>query len=375
MDIMKTKRGKMTAGIQCAAVAAIAAIGLAAPAHAATMTKPKPVKISSKKVTIAFLLPENSSPRYEQADRPWFIKMAHAADPNAKLIVSNANSSPDTEFNQAQSAISNGADVLVVDPVDGKAGASIVNFAARNHIKVISYDRLIQNSKPDYYVSFDNVQVGKLQGQYIADHIKQGGSIMMINGAPTDPNAFDFRKGAMSVLGPLFKSGKLKLAYTVMTPDWNPQNAFEESQQALTRLHNKVDGVVAANDGMASGAIRALQGVGLAGKVPVTGQDATNGGLTYILDGLQSMTVFKYVPQEAAAAAQLAVAVATGSNPPNGLVSSKTYNGLIKVPSVLLTPVVVTQKNIASTVISSGYTKWSDICVGAAKQAEACQGH
>lgn len=366
---------KMKTCLQGAAIAAAAAIGLAMPAHAATISKPKPVKISGKKVTIAFLLPENSSPRYEQVDRPWFIKMAHAADPNAKLIVTNANSSPDTEFNQAQSAISNGADVLVVDPVDGKAGAAIVNFAARNHVKVISYDRLIQNSKPDYYVSFDNVQVGKLQGQYIAAHTKPGGSVMMINGAPTDPNAFDFRKGAMSVLGPMFKSGKLKLAYTVMTPDWSPQNAFEESQQALTRLHNNVNGVLAANDGMASGAIRALQGVGLAGKVPVTGQDATNGGLTYILEGLQSMTVFKFVPQEAAAAAQLAVAVATNSKPPSGLVNSKTYNGMIKVPSVLLTPVVVTKKNIADTVISSGYTKWSDICVGAAANAGQCKSH
>ena len=356
--------------------AALALAGFAAPqAQAQTISKPKPVKISNKKVTIAFLLPENSSPRYEQVDRPWFIKMAKAADPNAKLIVSNANSSPDTEFNQAQSAVSNGANVLVVDPVDGKAGASIVNFAARNHIKVISYDRLIQNSKPDYYVSFDNEQVGKLQGQYIADHTKKGGSIMMINGAPTDPNAFDFRKGAMDVLGPDFKSGKFKLAYTVMTPDWSPQNAFEESQQALTRLHNKVNGVVAANDGMASGAIRAMQAVGLAGKVPVTGQDATNGGLTYIVEGLQSMTVFKFVPQEAAAAAQLAVAVATKSNPPPGLITSKTYNGMVKVPSVLLTPVVVTQKNLGSTVINSGYTKWSDICVGAAANKGACKGH
>jgi D-xylose transport system substrate-binding protein len=362
------------AALPFAAALALAGLGMPA-AHAQTVTQPKPVKISSKKVTIAFLLPENSSPRYEQADRPWFIKMAKAADPNAKLIVTNANSSPDTEFNQAQSAISNGADVLVVDPVDGKAGAAIVNFAARNHVKVISYDRLIQNSKPDYYVSFDNTQVGKLQGQYIADHTRKGGSIMMINGAPTDPNAFDFRKGALSVLQPMFKSGKFKLAYSVMTPDWSPQNAFEESQQALTRLHNKVDGVVAANDGMASGAIRALQAVGMAGKVPVTGQDATNGGLTYILEGLQSMTVFKFVPQEAAAAAELAIAVASKTNPPSGLLNSKSYNGMMKVPSVLLTPVVVTKKNLANTVISSGYTKWSDICVGGAASAAECKNH
>ncbi|MGC9268759.1 sugar ABC transporter substrate-binding protein [Acidiphilium sp.] len=351
---------------------ATAAFGVQA-AHAQAISQPKPIKISTKKTTIAFLLPENSSPRYEQVDRPWFIKMAKAADPNAKLIVSNANSSPDTQLNQAESAISNGADVLVVDPVDGKAGAAIVNYAGRNHVKVISYDRLIQDSKPDYYVSFDNVKVGQLQGHYIAAHTKPGGQVMMINGAPTDPNAFDFRRGAMEVLGPLFKSGKLHLAYTVMTPDWSPQNAFEESQQALTRLHNKVNAVLAANDGTASGAIRALQAVGLAGKVPVTGQDATNGGLTFILEGLQSMTVFKYVPDEAGAAAQLAVAVATHSKVPAGLINGKTNNKMINVPSVLLTPVVVTKANLAGTVIKSGYTTWKAICVGPAADGKICK--
>ncbi|MCF3945247.1 sugar ABC transporter substrate-binding protein [Acidiphilium sp. AL] len=360
--------------ILAASALAAAAFGVQT-AHAQAIAQPKPVRISTKKTTIAFLLPENSSPRYEQVDRPWFIKMAKAADPNAKLIVSNANSSPDTQLNQAQSAISNGADVLVVDPVDGKAGAAIVNYAARNHIKVISYDRLIQDSKPDYYVSFDNVKVGELQGQYIAAHTKAGGHVMMINGAPTDPNAFDFRRGAMNVLGPLFKSGKLHLAYTVMTPDWSAQNAFTESQQALTRLHNKVNAVLAANDTTGAGAIRALQAVGLAGKVPVTGQDATNGGLTYILEGLQSMTVFKYVPDEAAAAAQLAVAVATHTKPPAGLLNGKTNNKMIDVPSVLLTPVVVTKKNLAATVIKSGYTTWKAICVGPAADGAICKTH
>ena len=359
--------------IIAASALAVGAFGLTA-AHAQSVTQPSVHQISSKKTTIAFLLPENSSPRYEQVDRPWFIKMAHAADPNAKLIVSNANSSPDTQLNQAESAISNGADVLVVDPVDGKAGAAIVNYAARNHVKVISYDRLIQDSKPDYYVSFDNTKVGELQGEYIAKHTKPGGSVMMINGAPTDPNAFDFRKGAMNVLGPLFKSGKLHLAYSVMTPDWSPQNAFEESQQALTRLHNKVNAVLAANDGTASGVIRALQAVGLAGKVPVTGQDATNGGLTYILEGQQSMTVFKYVPQEAAVAAQLAVSIGATGAAPTGLINAHVDNGKIKVPSVLLTPVVVTAANIGSTVIKTGYTKLSDICVGGAADTALCKG-
>ncbi len=345
----------------------------AAPVVAQTVTPPHVDQLSTKKITVAFLLPENSSTRYEQMDRPEFVKMATAADPNVKLIVTNANSNPDTQLNQAQSAITNGADVLVVDPVDGKAGASIVAFAMRSHVPVVSYDRLIQDAKLAGYVSFDNKKVGELQGQYLAEHVKPGGTIIMIGGAPTDPNAFDFRDGAMSVLNPLVQQGKFKIGYSVMTPDWSPENAFQETQQALTRLGNKVDGVLAANDGTASGVIRALQAVGLAGKVPVTGQDATNGGLTYILAGLQSMTVFKYVPQEAAAAAEFAVSLAADGKPPAGLVNAKVNNGKYEIPAVLLTPIVVTADNMNDTIVKSGYASLSAICVGDAARASLCQ--
>lgn len=360
---------------QGVAAMSLALATVASPAMAQSLSAPDVQQVSTKSITIAFLLPENSSPRYEQMDRPEFTKMVKALDPNATLIITNANSNPSTQLNQAQSAITNGAQVLVVDPVDGKAGAGIVAYANRNHVPVLSYDRLIQDSKPAGYVSFDNTKVGELQGQYMADHVVPGGSIIMINGAPTDPNAFDFRAGAMSVLAPLVKAGKIKISYTVMTPDWSPENAFQETQQALTRLNNRVDGVLAANDGTASGAIRALQGVGLAGKVPVTGQDATNGGLTYILEGLQSMTVFKYVPDEAAAAAQFAVNLAIDGTPPAGLVNAHVDNGMIKVPSVLLTPIVVTAQNMADTVVKSGYATLGSICVGEATKAPLCQAH
>jgi D-xylose transport system substrate-binding protein len=262
--------------------------------------------------------------------------------------------------------------VLVVDPVDGKAGAAVVNYAARNGVPVISYDRLIQDSAVTAYISFDNYKVGVLQGQYIADHTKPGGTVIVIGGAPTDPNAFDFRNGALSVLDPLVKSGALNIAYNVMTPEWSPENAFQETQQALTKLNNNVDAVLAANDGTASGAVRALQAVGLAGKVPVTGQDATDGGLTYILEGQQSMTVFKYVPQEAAVAAELAVSIGATGAAPAGLVNAQVDNGKVKVPSVLLTPIVVTADNIADTVIKSGYTTLSAICVGGAASSPVC---
>jgi D-xylose transport system substrate-binding protein len=357
----------------CLLLSTALSLGVASHAMAQTISVPTVTQISNKPVTIAFLLPENSSPRYEQVDRPEFIKFVAIADPAAHVIVTNANSSPDTELNQAQSAITNGANVLVVDPVDGNAGGAIVAYATRNNVPVISYDRLIQNSAPAGYISFDNKKVGELQGQYIADHTKPSGTIIVIGGAPTDPNAFDFRSGALSVINPLVAAGKFKIGYNVMTPEWSPENAFQETQQALTQLNNNVDAVLSANDGVASGAVRALQAVGLAGKVPVTGQDATNGGLTYILEGQQSMTVFKYVPQEAAVAAEFAVAEAVNGTPPANLVNAHVNNGKTDVPSVLLTPVVVTAANIDNTVIKSGYTTLSAICVGEAASAPACK--
>jgi D-xylose transport system substrate-binding protein len=312
--------------------------------------------------TIALLLPDTtSSARYETQDKPDFEAGVKKLDPSATVLYENAQGSSTTQQQQAESAITNGAKVLVIDPVDSKAAATIVNSATSQGVKVISYDRMITNAPIDYYVSFNNEKVGELQGQYIADHTKKGGTIVMIDGAATDNNALQFKAGAHKILDPLFKNGTFKLGYESMTPNWDPANGLREMEQALTKLNNHVDGVLSANDGLAGSVIQALHAQGLDGKIPVTGQDATNAGLHRIMLGTQSMTVYKAVPKEAEAAAELAVDLLKGQQPPSSLVTGTVTDGSNTVPAVLLKPIVVTKDNIQSTVIKDGFTTMAKI--------------
>jgi D-xylose transport system substrate-binding protein len=313
-------------------------------------------------VHIALLLPETAtSARYETQDKPDFTDTVKQLAPNVTVDYSNAQGDSSTQQQQAEAAITNGAKVLVLDPVDSAAAAAIVTSADNAGVKVISYDRLISNANVDYYISFDNEKVGELQGQYIADHTPKGGTVVMIDGAQTDNNALLFKQGAHKVLDPLFANGTLKKGYESFTPDWKPDNGLREMEQALTTLNNKVDGVLVANDGLAGAVIQALAAQGMAGKIPVTGQDATDAGLNAIINGKQSMTVYKTVKEEATDAAKLAVALATGKSPDAGLVNGSVNNKMKDVPSVLLTPVVVTKDNIQDTVIKDGYTTMDKI--------------
>ena len=200
---------------------------------------------------------------------------------------------------------------------------------------------------------------------------KTNPSIVMINGSPTDNNATLFKQGAHSVFDPLVSAGKLTIAKEYDTPDWSPDQAQNEMQQALTALGNKVDGVYAANDGTGGGAIAAMKAAGLNPLPPVTGQDAELAAIQRILVGEQYMTVYKAIKPEAEAAATLAYDLLTGTTVPSDMVNGKTNNGNIDVPSVLLTPVAVTKDNIKTTVIADGFWKVSDICT--ADYAQACK--
>ncbi len=319
---------------------------------------------SAKKSTtekVGLLLPDTtSSARWEGQDKPDFIASLKKLAPNAQVDYQNAQGDATTQQKQAQAEITNGVKVLVVCPVDAKAAATIVTQAHRAGVKVVSYDRMI-NAPADYYVSFNNEKVGELQGQYIADHTKKGGTVVMIDGAQTDPNALDFAKGAHAILDPLFKNGTLKKGYETYTPNWDPANGLREMQQALTKLNNHVDGVLSANDGLAGAIIQALSAQKLAGQVPVTGQDATDAGLHDIMQGTQGMSVYKAVPKEADAAAQITADLLQGKTPSSDLVNNSTTVGSATVPAVLLTPVVVTKDNIQDTVIKDGYTTMDKI--------------
>jgi D-xylose transport system substrate-binding protein len=297
--------------------------------------------------------------------------------PNAQIIYSNANQDANLQLSQAEAALTNGAQVLVLDPVDSAAAAAIANKAKAQGVPVIAYDRLILNSTGvDYYISFDNVEVGKLQAQSLMKKLDSMGlskpTIVMINGSPTDNNAKLFKQGAHSVFDPLVQQGKLVIAKEYDTPDWSPDQAQNEMQQALTALGNKVDGVYCANDGTASGAIAAMKAAGLNPIPPVTGQDAELAGIQRILVGQQYMTVYKAIKPEAEAAAELAYDLLTKKPVPASMTNGKTTpNGSMDVPSVLLTPVAVTKDNIKDTVVKDGFWKVSQICTS--QYQSACQ--
>ena len=228
--------------------------------------------------SIALLLPESKTARYESQDRPNFEKKVKAICSDCPIIYSNADQDASKQQQQAEAAITKGAKVLVLDPVDAASAGAIVSRAKQSKIPVVSYDRLITDADIDYYISFDNEKVGKLQGDSLVKKLKddgKSGSIVMINGAPTDNNAKLFKQGAHSVID----GSGLKVAKEYDTPDWSPDKAQTEMEQAITALGaDGFVGVYAANDGTAGGAIAAMKGNGVdPKKIPTTGQDAEIG--------------------------------------------------------------------------------------------------
>src|ERR1700694_3280151 len=308
---------------------------------------------------IALLLPETKTARYESKDRPLF-EAAVGSLCGATILYSNANQDAPTQPNQADAARTSGANVLVLDPVDGAAGAAIATKAKQSKVPVVSYDRLILNAPVDYYISFDNAGVGKLQGTALLTALgtKANPTIVMINGDPTDNNATLFKQGAHSVL-----DGKVTIGKEYDTPMWSPDNAQKEMQGALVALNNKVDGVYAANDGTAGGAIAAMTAAGVNPIPPITGQDAELAAIQRIIKGTQTMTVYKAIVPEAEKAAELACDLATGKSVPSDMTGGKTVNNKnMDVPSVLLTPVAVNKANVKDTIIKDSFWSKAEIC-------------
>jgi D-xylose transport system substrate-binding protein len=317
---------------------------------------------------IAFLMPcSTCADRFEKQDKPLFIQAVKALDPSIQVIANNAQGSSATQLAQTEAALTNGANVIVISPLDSATGVAVVAKASPQHVPVVSYDGLLTGAPIDYYISFPNETVGEMQGQYLLDHVKTGGTIVMINGSQDIDPGREFKAGAHKILDPAFASGRLKRGFEADIEQFDPSKAQTAMEQALTKLNNKIDGVLVANDGMAGGVIAALTQQKLNGKVIVTGQDASDAGLQRILVGDQTMTVYKAIKQEATAAAKIAVNLAKGDrSAANSLATTKVNNGAMDVPSVLLMPVVVTKQNIFSTVIPDGFTTRARICVGPA---------
>jgi D-xylose transport system substrate-binding protein len=333
---------------------------------------------SAGKGNVAVILPDTvTSARYVQFDAPYLTQALTAAGlSSSQFTVQNAQGSDQTQLSDAQTAITKGATVLIMDPLDSGVGAQIETYAKSHGVAVVDFDRLTLGGSRQYYVSFDNVVVGKTIGDGFtacttAWNVAKP-NVLVMKGDPTDNNATLFAQGYLGVLNPLFSSGKyVKVGEPAGT--WTPSVALSEFQQNLT-AHKNMNSVVTPNDANAAPIIHYLQTQGIKAKTfPVTGQDATTIGLQNILAGYQCGTVYKPNDVEAQAAAALAIYLRAGKTPPATLVngSAKDSKNNTSVPSVLLTPKWVTTANMASTVVADKFVTVAQLCVG--QYAQLCK--
>src|SRR4051794_3929918 len=355
-----------------ALVAALALVVAACGGDDSSSSSPDKAAGSSKGGggTIALLLPETKTTRYEEQDKPRFEAKVKALCADCKIIYQNANQDAARQQQQAEAAITNGAKVIVLDAVDADAAQATVNRAKQSNIPVIAYDRLISKAPISYYVSFDNVKVGKIQAQALLDKLgsADGKQIVMLNGSPTDPSSGDYKKGAHEVLD----ASGVKIAKEYDTPDWSPDKAQQETEQAITAIgKDKIAGVYSANDGMIGGAIAAMKSAGMDPKtIATTGQDSEIAAIQRILVDEQYMTIYLAIKKQAESAAQLAVDMIQGKQPDSSLVNAKVNNGAADIPSVMLDPTPVMKDNIKDTIIADNFHSASDICTG--DFAKAC---
>jgi D-xylose transport system substrate-binding protein len=322
-------------------------------------------------IPVGVILPETAtSARWEGFDKPMLeaALKAEGLDPH----IENAQGDVQKFATLADGMINDGVKVLIIASINSELGGTVAQKANAQGIPTIDYDRLNLGGSSEYYVSFDNVKVGELQGEGMIDALKdapEGAQIIEIEGAPTDNNATLFYNGQQNKLKPLYDSGKFKLIQKQAIDGWDNQKGGTTFEQILTGNGGKVDGVVAANDGLAGAVITVLKKNGLNGKVPVTGQDATADGLKAILTGDQYMTVFKPIKKEAEATAKLAAALAKGGDAGKAdaaKIATQTENdpvGKREVKSVLLEPFMIKKADV-KRVIDEGYVKAEEVCTG-----------
>ncbi|CAA9244481.1 MAG: Various polyols ABC transporter, substrate-binding protein [uncultured Arthrobacter sp.] len=311
--------------------------------------------------TIAFLMPDNASTRYELFDRPLFEAKMSELCADCEVIYSNADSSASKQQEQANSAIAQGVDAIVIDPVDSAAAATIVNSAQAQEIPVIAYDRPIPDVPADYYVSFDNEAIGALIGQSLVDHLTETGAeggLLQVNGSPTDAAAGLIKKGVHTSID----EGDFELLAEFDTPGWDPTEAQNWVSGQITRFGDDIAGVVAANDGTGGGSIAAFKAAG-AEVPPVTGNDAELAALQRVLSGDQYNTISKPIKTVAEAAAETAYKFANGETPEGKAT-------LFDTPSELFEPTVVTLENFKEVIIDGGVATVEELCTPA--YAEAC---
>jgi D-xylose transport system substrate-binding protein len=279
-----------------------------------------------------------------------------------QVNVQVANGDDNLQIKQAENLLTQGVDVLIVAPHNGEVAAAIVEAAHRQGVPVIAYDRLIQNSDVDLYISHQVVKMGEMQAKYLLDHVnKKPANFVIVGGSPTDHNAILLHQGQMNILKPAVDRGDVKIVTDQYAKEWQASAALNIVENALTQANNQVDAVVCSNDGTARGAVQALEGQGLAGKVLVSGQDADLASLKLIAEGKQTMTVYKSIQPLAHGAVDAAIKFARGEK----VETTETIdNGYKKVPAILLEPVAVDRNNLLDTVVKDGYQKLEEICAG-----------
>ncbi|HED2544439.1 ABC transporter substrate-binding protein [Raoultella planticola] len=320
---------------------------------------------AAESATVAFLMPDQASTRYEQHDFPGFKAEMSKLCAECKVIYQNANASATLQQQQFNSVIAQGAKIIVLDPVDSSAAAALVENAQAQDVKVIAYDRPIPDKPADFYVSFDNEGIGYAISQSLVNHLQESGvpkgaGVLQINGSPTDAAAGLIRDG---IHRGLKASGYATLA-EFDTPEWAPPKAQEWAAGQITRFGDKIKGVVAANDGTGGGAIAAFKAAGVQPVPPVTGNDATIAALQLIIAGDQYNTISKPSEIVAAAAAKVAVELIQGKKPQ---ASTTLYN----TPSQLFTPAVITAKNIKAEIFDKKIQTYAQVCTG--EYTAACQ--
>jgi D-xylose transport system substrate-binding protein len=304
---------------------------------------------------IGFLLPNLTDGRYPK-DRDFFVEKVKQL--GGSVEVGDGNNDAARQESQAKEMIDKGIKVLVIAAVNQYSAASIVRLAHDKGIKVIAYERLVQNCKLDYFIGFDHYAVGKQQAAYAIKNAPAGNYIL-VGGDKSDKNAELIKKGQLEIVTPLSKSGKIRILFDTFIEDWSSENAYYEISKVLDLSGEKVDVVLTANDGMAAGVLKALDKSQPGYPVIVTGLDADLAACKSIVNHKQSMTVYKPFKKQAAIAAEMAMDIAN-SKKITATVQT-TFNGQIEVPTVSLQPTSVDESNIKSTVIADGFYKEKDL--------------
>lgn len=317
---------------------------------AAAVALPMAAQASADKPVIGFSIDDLRVERWAR-DRDYFI--AAAKELNAEVVVTSADANEQKQVNQVETLIAKKVDAIAIVPMNSQVFGEVIDEAHKAGIKIVSYDRLILNADEDAYISFDNERVGFLQAEAVLKAVPEG-NYYMLGGAPTDNNAKLLRAGQEKALQAAVDAGKVKVVGSQWVKEWSPTEALSIMENALTAANNKIDAVVASNDGTAGGAIQALAAQGLAGKVAISGQDADLAAIKRVIDGTQTVTVYKPLKLIASEAAKLSVALVKGEKVE---FSAKLDNGKKQVDSLLLTPIPLTKENVMKVVEDGFYTK------------------